>query len=125
MTATVQPDLQWRPPAPVAAPTVEPTPDKFRRAPGDPRDYRAEWEAFVAAHSSIATYIEELALAMAGRGRVEVNALFTMARARYLATLDNSLRASCSDWLIERNPELAAVIKRRARKRTAAKAVAP
>ena len=41
----MQPDLlQWRPPA---APTVEPTPEKFRRAPGDPRDYRAEWEAFV------------------------------------------------------------------------------
>ena len=50
----MQPDLfQWSPPAPVAAPTVEPTPE------------------------------------------------------------------------IERNPELAAVIKRRARKRTAGKAVAP
>lgn len=123
----MQPDLcQWLPPAPDAAPTVESTPEKFRRAPGDPRDYRAEWDAFVAARPDVAEWIAQTAKVDALLGhRVEVNALFTMARARYLATLDNSLRASCSDWLIERNPELAAVIKRRARKRTAGKVVVP
>lgn len=122
----MQPDLlQWRPPAPVAAPTVEPTPEKFRRASGDPRDYRAEWEAAIKANHRIGALIEQWALEGAASGRVEVNALFARLRATLRATLDNSLRASCSDWLIERNPELAAVIKRRARKRTAAKAVAP
>ena len=123
----MQPDLfQWSPPAPVAAPTVEPTPEKFRRAPGDPRDYRAEWDAFVAARPDVADRIERIALARRLLDlRVEVNALFAQVREEFKATLDNSTRAACSDWLIERNPELAAVIKRRACKRTAAKAVAP
>ncbi len=123
----MQPDLfQWSPAAPAAAPTFEPTPEKFRRAPGDPRDYRAEWDAFVAAHYEVVAYIERTALLDASQGsRVEVNGLFAIARHEYKVTLDNSLRASCSDWLIERNPELAAVIKRRARKRTAARTVTP
>lgn len=122
----MQPDLfQWSPPAPVAAPTVEPTPEKFRRASGDPRDYRAEWEAAIKSNHRIGALIEQWALESAASGRVEVNALFARLRATLRVTLDNSTRAACSDWLIERNPELAAVIKRRARKRTAAKAVAP
>lgn len=120
----MQPDLlQWRPPA---APTVEPTPEKFRRASGDPRDYRAEWEAFVAARPDVADRIERIALSRRLLDlRVEVNALFAQVREEFKATLDNSTRAACSDWLIERNPELAAVIKRRARKRTAARTVTP
>lgn len=123
----MQPDLfQWSPPAPVAAPTVEPTPDKFRRAPGDPRDYRAEWDAFVAAHYEIAAWIAHAALADLRDGkRVEVNALFALARARFRCTLNNSWRAGAADYLIEHHPELRDAITRRERKRAAAKAVAP
>lgn len=116
----MQPDLlQWRPPAPVAAPTVEPTPEKFRRAPGDLRDYRAEWEAAIKANHRIGALLEQWALEGASSGRVEVNALFARLRATLRVTLDNSTKAPAADWLIERNPELAKVIRRRARKRTA------
>ena len=123
----MQPDLlQLRPPAPVAAPTVEPTPDKFRRAPGDPRDYRAEWDAFVAARPDVAEWIAQTAKVDASLGhRVEVNALFALARAKFRCTLNNSWRAGAADHLIERHPELRDAITRRERKRTAAKAVAP
>ena len=104
----------WTPPAQA----VEPTPEKFKRAPGDPRDYRAEWEDAIKADHRIGALLEQWALEGAASGRVEVNALFSRLRATLRVTLDNSTRAPAADWLIERNPDLARVIRRRARKRT-------
>ncbi len=122
----MQPDLfQWSPPAP-AAPSVEPTPAKFRRAPGDARDYRAEWEAFVVARPDVVAWIVQTAKADASLGyRVEVNGLFALARARFRCTLNNSWRAGAADYLIEHHPELRDAITRRERKRTAARTVTP
>lgn len=85
--------------------TVEPTPEK--------------WEAAIKANHRIGALLEQWALEGASSGRVEVNALFARLRATLRVTLDNSTRAPAADWLIERNPELAKVIRRRARKRTA------
>lgn len=117
----MQLDLLTRQPS---TPAIEPTPEKFRRAPGDPRDYRAEWEAAIKANHRIGALLEQWALEGAASGRVEVNALFARLRSTLHVTLDNSTRAPAADWLIERNPALAKAIRRRARKRTAAK-VAP
>lgn len=111
-----QPDLlSWRP-----ASEPSETPEKFKRAKGDPRDYAAEWAAFVKANHVIAISIEDDALDLMRRGakRIEINALFAEARARHRCTLNNSLRAAAASWIVDRNPDLDALIERRRRKVT-------
>lgn len=114
MPADVLPLFSWRPAE------AAPTPEKFKRAPGEPRDYRAEWDRFVEANPSIADSILRHAVTdlTLGLPRVEVNALFADARARFTVTLNNSWRAACADWLCEREPRLAELIERRRRKVT-------
>jgi hypothetical protein len=113
----LQPDadlplLSWRP---------APTPEPFTAAANPkPRDYRLAWDAFVEARPDVAGSIYEHALAdlRIGLPRVEVNALFADARARFTVTLNNSWRAAAADWLCEREPRLADLIERRRRKVT-------
>lgn len=100
----MQPDLlSWRP-APPSDPS--PTPAKFRRAKGDPRDYAAEWAAFVEAHPATCA------------PRVEVDNPFAVAREMHRVTLNNSWRAAAADWLVEHKPQLDDLIERRKRKAT-------
>jgi len=108
------PLLAWRPVS------HEETPAKFRRGKGDPRDYAAEWRAFVDGHPQIAGFIAyEARIAMlGGAARVSVNALFEAARDRHHATLNQSWRAAAADWLIQGDPALARVIERRTRRTT-------
>lgn len=100
--------------------TFEPTPSHFRRAPGDPRDYAAEWDAFEAAHYAVMDTIAMEARAALDRGdkRIEVRALFTEARRVHKVNLNNSWCARCADRLMEIEPRLAGLIRRRARKAT-------
>jgi hypothetical protein len=120
----MQPDgplFAWQPPPASDAPiATSPTPERFKRAKGEPRDYRAEFDAWRERNPEIATHIEWLALVelRSGATRIEVNAIFAAVRARYVTTLNNSWRAACADWLVEREPRLATLIERRARRRT-------
>lgn len=107
-----QPDLlSWRP---------SETPAKFRRAKGDPRDYAAEWAAFVEAHPAVADDMLARCRHMAATcaPRVEVNNLFAVAREMHRVTLNNSWRAAAADWLVEHEPQLDDLIERRKRKAT-------
>ena len=96
------------------------TPAKFKRAKGDPRDYAAEWSAFVEDFADIAANIRQRAeiLRRNGVARIEVNALFALARQDYATSVNNSWRAACADWLVAQDPRLDALIERRARRRT-------
>lgn len=96
------------------------TPEKFRRAKGEPRDYRAEWLAWVERNPEIADHIERTALRalLHQESRIEVNALFSDARKTFHRTANQSYRAACADWLVEREPRLADLIERRKRKVT-------
>ncbi len=96
------------------------TPERFRRAKGDPRDYAAEWRAFAEARPDVAASILKHASDAADLGlpRVEVNALFADARARFGVSLNNSWRAAAASWCCEQDPRLDALIERRRRKVT-------
>ena len=111
------PLLAWRP---AATSEPAPTPEKFKRAKGDPRDYAAEWRAFVDGCPQIAGFVayEARAAMLRGDARVSVNALFEAARARHRATLNQSWRAAAADWLIAGDPALATVFERRTRRST-------
>lgn len=115
--AAGMPLFDWSP-APDTSPA--PTPVRFVRAKGDPRDYRAEWLAWVEAHQAAAQAIEDHALDEYRRGqpRIEVNALFASVRRDMRVSLNHNYRAACADWLVEREPRLDALIERRRRKVT-------
>lgn len=96
------------------------TPERFRRAKGDPRDYRAEWDAFAAERPDVAAYICEQVERRrdAGVARIAVNVIVEHAREAFAVTINNSWRAAIADDLCERDPRLDALIERRRRKVT-------
>lgn len=97
---------------------VEPTPEQFKRS--GPRDYAAEWTAYRTTEkgAAVAQWIERGALAdLANDARtVSTKRLVEQARAIYQHTINNSWTAAIGDWLVAMHPQLASVIKRRARK---------
>jgi hypothetical protein len=109
------PLFAWSPPA-----DPSPTPEKFRRAKGDPRDYRAEWLAFVEAQPDAALTIRDRAygLMMDGHERISVALIFEHVRCDLHVSINTSHAAACSDWLIAQDPRLAGLIERRQRKVT-------
>jgi hypothetical protein len=115
----VQPDADlplfaWSPPV-----DPSPTPERFRRAKDDPRDYAVEWAAWVDANPTIAAELLSMARGHIGvQMRCEVNSLFGGIRLLRRVQMNNSHRAAAADWLIAQDPRLAGLIERRQRKVT-------
>ena len=96
------------------------TPERFKRAPGDPRDYAAEVAAFLDANPNVEFWIRHAveACRAAGHRRIAINAIVEEARRLFEVSINNSWRAAIADRLCAADPRLDRLIERRRRKVT-------
>lgn len=109
----MQPDLlAWR----AAATTSGPRPTAADGMPTKATS-RERWDAFVAAHYTVATAMLDVARARHARGeRVSAKAIVEWARAEFRISINNTMTAAIGDWFAEQIPGVK--VERRARKAT-------